>query len=145
MSMTDPEEASGQQIANFSLSKRQLSWLSVFAFLAFLSVAFGAFGAHALQSIVDEKALSWWQTGCHYMSYHALAGGFTSLFLAQLPRARVTLWSFLAGIVFFSGSLFTMSLSGLTLLGMITPIGGFLFLLGWGWLIFVFSCAARRT
>lgn len=143
--MYKKENVSPQQVPYLPLSKSQFAWLSVFALLAFLSVAFGAFGAHALQSIVDEKALSWWQTGCHYMSYHALAGCFSSLFLSQLPRVRVTLWSFLVGIVFFSGSLFVMALSGLTSLGMITPVGGFAFLLGWGWLIFVFSCAVYRT
>lgn len=127
------------------LSKPQSLWLGVFSLLAFLSIAFGAFGTHALSSILNEKAISWWQTGCQYMMYHALGGLFITLLLDSFPTVRFSLWAFLIGSVCFTGSLFAMSLSGITLLGMVTPIGGLFFLFGWGWLIFVFSRAASRT
>ncbi|MCZ2723559.1 DUF423 domain-containing protein [Marinomonas sp. 15G1-11] len=145
--MTSPEKKPISLPAPHSLhiSKSQSIWLAVFALMAFLAVAFGAFGAHALQTMVNEKSLSWWHTGCQYMMYHALAGCIASMFLEQFSSVRVALWSFLIGSVFFSGSLFIMALSGMTALGVVTPVGGFLFLLGWGWLIFVFSCFAYRT
>ncbi|MFT2110896.1 DUF423 domain-containing protein [Marinomonas sp. 2405UD68-3] len=127
------------------LSKAQSIWLSLFSLLAFSSIALGAFGAHALSSALNEKAISWWQTGCQYMMYHALGGMFITLLLDSLPTVRFSLWAFLLGSLAFSGSLFTMSLSGITLLGMVTPIGGLFFLFGWGWLIFVFSRSVSRT
>jgi uncharacterized membrane protein YgdD (TMEM256/DUF423 family) len=98
----------------------------------FLGVAFGAFGAHALKNHLSDAALSWWQTAVEYQLFHAAV----LLALAWAPdRHRVATWAFGIGITLFSGSLYTMALTNLTGLGMVTPIGGVAFLVGWACLI----------
>lgn len=101
---------------------------------AFLGVAAGAFGAHALKQRLDDYSLGIWNTAVQYQMYHALA----MLALAALAyvggvglSARVAGWCFGLGILVFSGSLYTLALSGVRWLGAITPIGGMLFLIGW--------------
>jgi uncharacterized membrane protein YgdD (TMEM256/DUF423 family) len=101
---------------------------------AFLAVAAGAFGAHGLRSQLEPAMLAVWATAADYQMYHSLA--LLALGLARpaalAPRwQRVAIVCFAAGIVLFSGSLFLLALSGIRALGMITPLGGMLFLLGW--------------
>jgi uncharacterized membrane protein YgdD (TMEM256/DUF423 family) len=110
------------------------TFLMLGSILLFLSVALGAFGAHALKGVVSPHMLENWQTGVHYQMVHALA----ILLLAAIgdnlraaKQARVAGWLFFAGIVIFSGSLYVMAPTGLTILGAITPIGGVCFLAGW--------------
>ena len=96
-------------------------------------VALGAFGAHALRSRVSPEMLAVFETGVRYQMYHALA---LLLVAAIEPRFSGYLvvtagWSFAIGIVLFSGSLYALSLTGVTTLGAITPIGGLAFLAGW--------------
>jgi len=95
----------------------------------FLAVGFGAFAAHGL---TDPKAQAWMHTGATYAFMHVMAV-FAAAFLAGggLRRARIAPPLFLAGIVLFSGSLFSMALGAPRWLGAITPIGGTLFLAGW--------------
>ena len=101
---------------------------------AFLAVAAGAFGAHGLRSQLEPAMLAVWATAADYQMYHSLA--LLALGLAR-PMALVPGWHrvasgcFAAGIVLFSGSLYLLALSGIRALGMITPLGGVLFLLGW--------------
>ena len=100
----------------------------------FLSIAIGAFGAHGLSGKVSERMLENWQTGAHYHIVHALALLFIGLLADRLgPSTLVTTsgWFILIGIVLFSGSLYTMALTGITKLGAITPLGGLSFLIGW--------------
>lgn len=99
----------------------------------FLAVALGAFGAHGLRGTVDPTLLDVWQTAVQYQMFHALvllvivlAGSRRSLPL--LMRAAQLM---MAGTVLFSGSLYVLVLSGIKALGMVTPIGGVLFMLGW--------------
>lgn len=100
------------------------------ALLGLLGVALGAFGAHTLKSMeVGEKALAIWQTGVLYQLVHAVA----ALWAAE--RRPVVTWIWAAGILLFSGSLYVLALTDYTKLGMITPFGGGLFLVGWGMLI----------
>ncbi|MEY4479794.1 MAG: hypothetical protein RLZZ267_472 [Bacillota bacterium] len=98
-----------------------------------LSVMLGAFGAHALKDILSERMLANWQTGVHYQMVHALGILFLGLLYAKadLKLFRQAAWLMAVGIIFFSGSLYIMALTGITLLGAITPIGGVLFILGW--------------
>lgn len=98
------------------------------AVLGGLGVALGAFGAHGLRSILDSAALGWWQTAVQYQMWHALL--LVALGLSPL-RARLAGWLFVAGILFFSGSLYAMALTGIRALGMVTPVGGLLLILGW--------------
>jgi uncharacterized membrane protein YgdD (TMEM256/DUF423 family) len=116
-----------------------IRWLLVSAGLSgFLAVALGAFGAHGLSTRLTPLAdgaqrLAWWHTGASYHSTHALAL-VAAAFLAsqgQLGASKVAGVAFLLGTVFFSGSLYVMTLTGLRWLGAITPLGGLGFLVGW--------------
>lgn len=112
--------------------------VSIGAFLAFLAVCTGAFGAHGLEKILDEKGLALWHTAVTYHMTHALALVLLGLFEAQKNTALpITRWGFLIGILLFSGSLYALALSGVRILGAITPFGGTAFLIAW--LAFAYS------
>ena len=101
---------------------------------AFLGVALGAFGAHGLKARVTPEMLSVWQTGVQYHLVHAIGLLLVGLLCQLLPDAallRAAGWLLLLGTALFSGSLYMMVLSGVRGLGMITPLGGVAFLLGW--------------
>ena len=105
----------------------------------FLGVALGAFGAHGLKGSLADSAdavqrLGWWQTASHYHLVHALALGILASWAARGTGRTLLLagGAMVAGIVLFSGSLYAMALTGQTGLGMITPLGGLAFLIGWG-------------
>jgi uncharacterized membrane protein YgdD (TMEM256/DUF423 family) len=101
--------------------------------LGFAGVAAGAFGAHALRARVPANLLAVFETAARYQMYHALALLAVALLVARAPSAaaRAAGWLFCAGIVIFSGSLYALALSGVRVLGAITPIGGVCFLAGW--------------
>lgn len=111
-------------------------FLSVAAILAGLSVAAGAFGAHALREKVTERSLEIFETAARYQMYHALALLVVALLLSRAVSPQPTLvasgWLFITGIAFFSGSLYALSLSGVKVLGAIAPLGGAAFIAGWG-------------
>jgi len=101
-----------------------------------LAVAFGAFGAHALKEILDEYSRGIWETAVQYQMFHAtglLIIGLlmSSKLLGEVKQLNVAGIFFNLGIVFFSGSLYVLAISGIKVLGAITPIGGVLFLAGW--------------
>ena len=103
------------------------------ALLMAMSVLLGAFGAHALKSILTPQMLATYHTGVDYQFYHAiglLIIGLTGFHVQSkwLNRAGALL---IAGIVLFSGSLYILSLTGIKQIGMITPIGGIAFVAGW--------------
>ncbi|MFO0762612.1 MAG: DUF423 domain-containing protein [Byssovorax sp.] len=105
--------------------------------LGFSGVALGAFGAHGLKSRLTgapdgEQRLAWWQTGAQYHLIHAAAVGLTAIPIdAGHHGSSAAPWLFLAGVLLFSGSLYTMTLTNIRKLGAITPIGGLCFLAGW--------------
>ena len=102
--------------------------------LGSLSVALGAFGAHALRDRIEASLLANYQTGVSYMFYHTLALFIVVLALTRWPGSSQAVWAgwlFVIGIVFFSGSLFLMAFTGMRWLGAITPIGGVAFIAGW--------------
>lgn len=114
----------------------------------FLAVALGAFGAHGLRGSVDPSLLDVWQTAVQYQMYHALV--LLLIVLAgSLQPLRLLNWAaglLIAGTLLFSGSLYALVLSGIKTLGMVTPVGGVLFLLGWLVLSFALvQWVARRT
>ena len=101
---------------------------------ALLAVALGAFGAHGLKNKVSADMLTVWQTGVQYHMFHALGLILLGILIHLLPQAaqlRISGWLMLSGVVLFSGSLYVMVLSDVRALGMVTPLGGIAFLLGW--------------
>lgn len=108
-------------------------WIALGAGYGFLAVALGAFGAHALKSRLSADLLAVWRTGVEYHFYHALALLLVGLLARQASSAALQAAGicFALGIIVFSGSLYALSLSGLRILGAITPLGGVLFLAGW--------------
>src|SRR5437870_13258661 len=101
-----------------------------------IAVAFGAFGAHGLRGRLTPEMLAVFETGVRYQMYHALALLLVAALAPHVPgnadtAYRVAGWLFLAGIVIFSGSLYLLAVTGVTILGAITPIGGVAFLAGW--------------
>ncbi|NMO19993.1 DUF423 domain-containing protein [Pyxidicoccus fallax] len=121
-----------------------MRWLLVLgAVNAFLSVAAGAFGAHALKARLPQDLQVIFETGARYHMYHAL--GMLAVGLLGLVRPSPLLsgagWAMFAGIILFSGSLYALALSGVRVLGAITPLGGVSFLAGW----VLLALAAWRT
>ena len=104
----------------------------------FLSVAFGAFGAHALKDRLVPADLEIFKTAVLYQMVHALALVAVGLWLRSQPSASVERagWAFVVGTVVFCGSLYFLVLTGPRALGAITPIGGVSFLLGWAFLAY---------
>ena len=116
--------------------------IRIAALLGLLAVGFGAFGAHGLTSFLDgqpdaAKRLAWWATGARYQMWHALMLLGVALAGHRAPAiARALTILVIVGVVLFSGSLFAMALTNITVLGAITPVGGLSFLAAWGLLIF---------
>ncbi len=118
------------------------------AVLGALAVGCGAFGAHGIEGAMADavdgaKRLEWWRTAAHYHLVHSLlALGFALLANSEerARAARVGVALVVAGVVFFSGSLYAMTLSNVRMLGAVTPLGGLAFIVAWLWLIRV----ARR-
>ena len=107
---------------------------------AAIAVALGAFGAHALKEKLSEHYLAIWETAVQYQMFHALALIAIGILMSPTLFGSVTQLSWagnliLAGIIIFSGSLYVLSLTGIGILGAITPIGGVAFIVGWIMLI----------
>ncbi|MGO3181661.1 MAG: DUF423 domain-containing protein [Aequorivita sp.] len=107
------------------------------SFLAAVTIALGAFGAHGLKNIVDAAAINTFETGVRYQMYHSIA----ILILGLTPSIpekikKRTFWLFIVGMLFFSGSIYLLALNEVlsfnsAKIGFITPIGGLLFIIGW--------------
>jgi uncharacterized membrane protein YgdD (TMEM256/DUF423 family) len=99
----------------------------------FISVAAGAFGAHALRSRLTPEYLGVFETAARYQMYHALAllAVAWAITRGSGSTAQWAGWLFVVGTVLFSGSLYALALSGIRWLGAITPLGGVAFLSGW--------------
>ncbi len=109
------------------------------AFLGALTVALGAFGAHALKQLVSEQALTTYETAVRYQFYHVFALAITGILYDKNPNKLIRNAGvfFMIGITLFSGSLYTLTYisysgnSSLVWVGPITPIGGLFLILGW--------------
>jgi uncharacterized membrane protein YgdD (TMEM256/DUF423 family) len=115
------------------------NFLLIGAILGFLGVAFGAFGAHGLRSRLTPEMLAVFETGVRYQMYHVFALLIVAAAIGHAGAARLLVlagWSFVAGILIFSGSLYALALTGVTTFGAVTPIGGLAFLIGWACLVF---------
>lgn len=110
-------------------------YISLAAVLGALAVGIGAFGAHGLEPVLETyNRVETFETPVKYHFYHTLAILLVGVLVAsgqdhKLLRASV--WSFLFGILIFSGSLYTLSVTNITWLGAVTPIGGVAFIAGW--------------
>ena len=112
------------------MSAGMRTWLTVAAVLGFLCVALGAFAAHGLS---DPQAQGWLRTGAEYGFVHVLASfACLGLVRAGAKRARLAPPFFLTGAAVFLATLAGLALGGPRWLGAITPLGGVLFLIGWG-------------
>lgn len=114
-------------------------FLSIGALLGGIAVALGAFGAHGLKKIVPPDTVNTFQTGVQYQMYHALALMAVAIAFERFPN-KLVLWAgitFCIGILLFSGSLYLLTILkasnkvGLEGVGIITPIGGLFFIIGW--------------
>ena len=124
--------------------------LSFGAVFAGLSVILGAFGAHALKQVLAADQLQIFETAVRYQMYHAFALLIAGILFSSFPFRQVKLASlfFIIGILLFSGSLYAMTLLkangevGLGGIGIITPIGGLFFIMGW--LMLVLAVLKKR-
>ena len=112
-----------------------MNWSAIADVFLALAVGMGAFGAHGLKARLDAYHLDIYRTAVLYHFLHALG----MLIVATLPRtgtlsaesANSVCWLLAAGILIFSGSLYLLAVTGVTVLGAITPFGGVAFILGW--------------
>ena len=103
--------------------------IRIAAATGFLAVALGAFGAHGLKEILMQNGtVSIWEKAVFYHFIHAVM---LFVIAGRKPFAAGAWWSFLTGIVIFSGSLYLLAVTNLKWLGAITPLGGAAFLAGW--------------
>ena len=117
----------------------QKIFIIIGAILAGLAVVLGAFGAHGLKKVVTPENVAIYQTGVQYQMYHALGLILIGILSERILNNYLSYAGvlFVAGVVLFSGSLYlivslyAMNRSVPTAVGILTPIGGFLFILGW--------------
>jgi len=117
-----------------------MNWSAIGAFVLALAVVFGAFGAHALEGTLDAYSKGVYETGVQYHFYHA----FGLLIVSLLPRTgmlseRRAAWVcglLLVGVVLFSGTLYALAITGIRMLGAVTPLGGVAFIVAWLMLAF---------
>lgn len=120
-----------------------INWILLAAVNGFLAVAAGAFGAHGLKEVLTADRLDVFEVAARYQMYHALAILLTASLSMRMPAASLD-WAcilFQLGIVLLSGSLYALSITGVSELGIITPFGGLALLAGWAAL----AIAAYRT
>jgi uncharacterized membrane protein YgdD (TMEM256/DUF423 family) len=119
--------------------------------LGALSVALGAFGAHGLKQIVPPETVASFETAVRYQFYHVFALIATGILYEKFPDKWLR-WAgncFITGIILFSGSLYLLTVMkatdtvGLKGIGIVTPIGGVFFILGW--LLLFFALLKKRT
>src|SRR5690554_2282737 len=114
---------------------KNINFIKLAAVLGAMAVAIGAFGAHGLQPIlIAYDRVQTFETGVQYHFYHTFAILCTGIIIAlwrDHTLLRYSAFSFMGGIVIFSGSLYILSLTNVTWLGAITPLGGLAFILGW--------------
>ena len=115
------------------------SWIIMGSLHMALAVILGAFAAHALKSMLDEYSTDIYKTGNFYHFIHALALIMVGVLQQQFDLdLTISGFSFFIGMVLFSGSLYSIALTGVKGLGVITPIGGLLFIIGWAYMAIQF-------
>lgn len=116
------------------LNNKFKMFLAIASFMMALSISFGAFGAHALKTILNEYMLDVYKTGVQYQFYNTLGLFIASFIYSLKPDSKkiyISLWLILIGMCIFSFSLYALTLLSMPILGAITPIGGTLLIVGW--------------
>ena len=116
-------------------------WIIISAISGFTAVAIGAFGAHGLRETLSPQMLEVYKTGVLYQLVHSVV--LLALSLNIAIKAKLPLIFFLLGIILFSFSLYIYSTSGIRTFAMITPVGGFCFLIGW--LIIIYEAVKMKS
>lgn len=111
-------------------------YILIGAILAFLAVAFGAFGAHALKDVLTDHYATVYETAVQYQMFHAVGLILIGILMSKSLFGPIPLLSragmiMLIGTIVFSGSLYVLAVTQIKVLGAITPIGGVLFLIAW--------------
>jgi uncharacterized membrane protein YgdD (TMEM256/DUF423 family) len=119
----------------------RLHSIAVGCALAGVAVVLGAFGAHALKGSLGADEIEVWRTAVQYQMGHALGMVLHGLFRERREVKDAPAWCFFLGSVVFSGSLYALALGAPRGVGMVTPVGGVLFIVGWG----VFAVQAVRS
>jgi len=124
-----------------------MNWTAVGAVAMAAGVGIGAFGAHGLRGVLDEYSMSVYERAVFYHFVHALGilivAGLGSAGAIARPKVGMVNGLLLTGIVFFSGSLYVLALSGQRWLGAVTPIGGVAFIAAW--LVLAWAALGRRA
>ena len=108
---------------------------------AALAIVLGAFAAHAIKDSLSERMLAIFNTGVEYHLYHGLGLIILGILIKQFPSTillNIAVYSMLFGIIIFCGSLYALSLTGITNFGMITPFGGLAFITAWICIVIAF-------
>ena len=124
-----------------------MNWSAIGAIFLAVAVGLGAFGAHGLKDRLDAYSLGIWEKAVFYHFFHSMG----VLVVSILPRtgnfsvsaASNVCWLLIAGVLVFSGSLYTLALTGVRSLGAITPIGGVCFIAAW--LLLAYYFIAQRA
>ncbi|MGB0715724.1 MAG: DUF423 domain-containing protein [Phycisphaerae bacterium] len=118
-------------------------WVKVAAAIGALSVGLGAFGAHGLKGKIEPEKLANFETAVRYQMYHALALLATAWYVGHGGSrwSRMSAWSFLIGVLFFSGSIYGLTFTTIRWFIPFTPAGGLLLMLGWVFL----GLSSRRS
>ena len=114
------------------------NFLFLSALCGLTGVMMGAFGAHGLKAIMSAEMMAVYKTAVDYQMWHALGLGLVAVFRLQSPESDHLKWAgwlMFSGIVLFSGSLYLLAILSAKWLGMIAPIGGVCFILGWGYVL----------
>jgi uncharacterized membrane protein YgdD (TMEM256/DUF423 family) len=114
----------------------QPKFLIIAAFFGFFDVVAGAFASHNLREVLPPERMELWETAVRYAMYHTIALFLTGSLMEKFPvvQLRMAAWSFIVGVIVFSGSLALVALTGEMWFAAITPFGGSGFLFGWGFL-----------
>ena len=115
------------------MNRQSRLFLTIGAVSALFAVILGAFGSHGLEGRLSADLIEIFETGNRYHFYHSFALLIVGLLARPIEGKwlRASGWCFLLGILFFSGSLYVLALSGVRILGAVTPIGGVFFIVGW--------------
>ena len=111
---------------------------STAGFIGMTAIILGAFGAHALKEVLSPSQLNTFETGVKYQMYHALFLLFLGINASVNPKIKKTIFLLISfGVLLFSGSIYllaTMTITNIDLkfIGILTPLGGLLLILGWG-------------